>query len=441
VIKETEFPEIPDTPQDTHLLLARGDTGILRYHLSNSSENGENPQGYLWLFGDSPEYDTVHKNSGTFLGVKMDYEPNGSINSFNFTREITGNLQEGWYSGFIQYTGLNKKQDVFWDSDKNNLDSPYKAVDPINLDSFTPTRVEQEFIKLEQSPQYADDILIPISVELVTPSISIGDYWEESDDIVIRGSTPVSNGTVISVVIDPDQYPLQRDLKAHTFNTTVQYKVIDGKAIKEAECITTITELNEGGYNATMYNGTAYNETSYNQTFSVNLTYANRTPTINPSPSVSKTKCTSVPRVFSIRIPLNWDEMALGKHWIQASVDSNGVKASMNKGFNVAGVWVNPTPTMELTKMIMIKQGETPVSHNETVTPTLSPTLNYTQPEDVYVTMVPVASNITTPVTIPVPPTPVATPAQPSMFSNPIAILIALFLVGGTLFVGWLYFG
>jgi hypothetical protein len=96
---------------------------------------------------------------------------------------------------------------------------------------------------------------------------------------------------------------------------------------------------------------------------------------------------------------------------------------------------------MELTKMIMIKQGETPVSHNETVTPTLSPTLNYTQPEDVYVTMVPVASNITTPVTIPVPPTPVATPAQPSMFSNPIAILIALFLVGGTLFVGWLYFG
>ena len=438
IIKSIEPPELipPENPLDTHLLLARGDSGILRYHLPNAPENGINPQGYIWLFGDAPEYDTINKNSGRLLGIPMTYEPNGSINSFTFSPEMSGNLQEGWYSGFIQFTGVNRRQDVFYDKDKNNLDSPYKSVEPVNLDAFTPTRVEQEFIRLQQSALYSDDLLIPISVELVTPSISIGDYWEEEDYIVIRGSTPMKNGTAISVVIDPDQYPLKRDLIAHTFNTTATNRVLDGKAIRESECIAKITELNEGGYNATMYNGT-----SYNQTYTFNLSFVNRSPALNPS--VSKTTCTSIPRVFTIKIPIEWDNMAIGPHWIQATIEAPGIKTTMNKDFKISGIWVNPTPTMEFNKMIVVKQGQTPLDRAHNLT-TVTTTPEPEQPPDVIITMLQIQPNTTggPSITTVITPIPVGTPKPAeSPFNNPIAIIIAAVVVGGAILIGWLYWG
>lgn len=436
-------------PQNTHLLLARGDIGSLHYGLPYNQSYGIKQQANLWLFGNSPDESINQANfmtTGTLMGVPMNYTSNDGVYSFTFTPEISRNLQEGWYSGYFQFSGLNQRQDVYYETnhkvgDYRNtiLETPYDddKIPDVPLEGFIPFRIQQEFEKLESNSEYSDDILVPITVEVVTPTISIGDYWESNGNITIQGSTPMSEGTIITVMIDPDHYALLPEIRAHTFRTITKNKIVNGVEIKEAECITIINEMNDDGYNATMYNGTL-------------------SKGIQIGATPTKTKCTSVPRIYSISIPIKWNEMAIGSHTIYASIDAYGIKTSMNKDFQVTGEWVNPTPTKEFNKLIMVKEGESHLVNRESglnvnsngfPNQTAIITPEVTQPEDVIIFMNQTGNNTiqSTPIQTPVPtpiPTPVHTPApvKETQSDNPLLWLIAIGVIIAVI-IGWLYWG
>ena len=245
----------------------------------------------------------------------------------------------------------------------------------------------------------------------------------------------MSEGTIITVMIDPDHYALLPDIRAHTFRTTAKNKIVNGVEIKEAECITIINEMNDDGYNATMYNGTLSNGIQIGAT-----------PT--------KTQCTSVPRIYSISIPINWNEMAIGSHTIYASIDAYGIKTSMNKDFQVTGEWVNPTPTKEFNKLIMVKEGESHLVNRESglnvnsdgfPNQTAIITPEVTQPEDVIIFMNQTGNNTIQPTPIPIIPStniPVHTPipVKETQSDNPFLWLIAIGVIIA-LIIGWLYRG
>lgn len=399
-------------PKETHLLLARGDSGTLRYGVASTTE--QKAQGYLWLFGAVPDYDLTKGSlmtSGMILGERMNYTSNDSVNTYTFTESMSSNLQEGWYSGYIQFAGENSRLDVFYkpehkvDNDLVQiLETPYddELIPDVSIEGDLPIRVQQKFEQLIQASQYSDDIIVPISVEVVTPTVSIGDYWEDSDTIVIRGSTPMRAGTIISVIIDPDQYALLPDIRAHTYHTTAQYTE---QSKIEADCTVEYTDLNNDGYNVSVYNGTAYNITFSNGTY-LNGVYLEDS-------IKTKTKCTSIPRIYSITIPINWDELAVGHHKIYASINSNGVEISNTKDFDISGSWVNPAPTQEFNKLIVVKEGDSHqvnLSSNQTISPTvtLSPTPTVTETDEiVYVGNQNVTPTVHGTSTLPIPETPI----------------------------------
>lgn len=437
-------PNPTKEPKDTHLLLARGDTGTMKYTVPIKYR--DHPQAYFWLFGNIPDYDLTRgslMSSGTMLGVPMNYTSAESVNSFTFTPETSNRLQEGWYSGYIQFVGENGRQDVFYSTDHKVGDTRYQILDTlyddllvpdVPIDGFIPVRVQQEFETLIKNTEYSDDMIIPISVEVVTPSISIGDYWDEESNIVIKGSTPMSAGTMISVIIDPDNYALLPEVKAHTYRTIAEYR--DG-GNSESDCITTYTNLNNDGYNVSVYNGTAYNITYINGTHLNGVTSQNNL--------ASKTKCTSIPRVYSIKIPLNWNELSIGHHTIQATIDSNGVHTSSTKDFDITGSWLNPQPVREFNKVLVVREGDshqvnidnttgTNTSFENTTITITTPTIKPTVSEEVIIIGNP-----------PVSPSPVKTttavsPTQNQPDNNWILWILALIAVFS--YIGyWLFNG
>ena len=245
----------------------------------------------------------------------------------------------------------------------------------------------------------------------------------------------MSEGTIITVMIDPDHYALLPDIRAHTFRTTAKNKIVNGVEIKEAECITIINEMNDDGYNATMYNGTL-------------------SKGIQIGATLTKTQCTSVPRIYSISIPIKWNEMAIGSHTIYASIDAYGIKTSMNKDFQVTGEWVNPTPTQEFKKLIVVKEGESHlinikngmnVDSSGFPNQTAIITPEVTQPEDVIIFMNQTGNNTIQPTPIPIIPStkiPVHTPipVKETQSDNPFLWLIAIGVIIA-LIIGWLYWG
>lgn len=430
-------------PRDTHLLLARGDVGTMEYTVPK--EHKDNPQAYFWLFGTIPDYDLTKGSlmtSGTILGEQMNYSHAGSLNSFTFTHEISQGLQEGWYSGYIQFVGKNGRQDVFYSADHQVDDNRYQVLDTlyddtlipdVPIDGFIPFRVQQEFEKLVQN-EYSDDMVIPISVEVVTPSITIGDYWDEGSTIVIRGSTPMSAGTMISFMIDPDNYALLSDIKSHTFRTIAEYR---DAGDSEAECITTYTDLNNDGYNVSVYNGTAYNITN------INGTHFNGV--ILPPNIGSKTKCTSIPRTYTISIPLNWDELSIGHHTIEATIDTYGIYVKSTKDFDITGAWVNPEPTKEYNKVLVVREGDSHQASINGSTNTSSPVDNVTgsittpDPTPTVTSEVIIIGNPPGD-TIPVKTTPIPQPPEKQPDNNWFLWVLALIAIVGC-FVYWLYNG
>jgi hypothetical protein len=332
-------------PKDTHVLIARGDNGLLKYGLDYNQSEGKEQSAYLWLFG------TVDSKT-KILGGPLTYHKNDSVYSYEFTPQMTEGLVEGWFIGYLQFTGPNGFQDVFYvpshkfESDgefHQTLDTPYddKIIPDINLDPFIPIRISQEFEKLEKKSQYCDDILVPITMEVATPSINFREYYTSGNNITIQGDTTMAAGTMIVFMIDPQRWALPNDIKAHTWST----------------------------------------ETTGSQ---------------------------NEPRTFSMDMPINWKEMSVGaNHTVRATVEKNKIKVSQFKDFKVTDVYIVPTPTPERDRVLVEEYGwhvlnvtptATPIpTEAPTITPTDTTTTNITTAQTTTITTAPTPTAVPTP--------------------------------------------
>jgi hypothetical protein len=294
-INITPTPTMPELPLGEHVLIARGDDGMINYQLSDSKLiNGKPQKAYLWLFGSTSK----------ILGSPLESNSSRSnIYKYDFNSTLTQSLTEGKYIGYLQFVGNNNQQDVFYDPIKNTLDSPFKAIQPVNLDPFLPTRILHEFENMSIPSKYCDDYLVPITVDIELPSLTIDDYWEDGDTIMVEGSTNLAEGTDIVAMIDPDNFALPKEIAEHKFSTKAT-----------------------GNYS--------------------NI------------------------RKYIIPIPLKWDELSIGQHTIRISAQKYKTYLEVFKDFKVSGVWIMPTPTPELRKVLVEDYG----THQfPTKTPTLTP--------------------------------------------------------------------
>lgn len=289
---QTYTPKAKLIRNNTNVLIARGDAGDFVYQ---PNFTGYQP-AYLWMFAQSPS-----ATSGMVLGEPMGYRSNDSAYLYNFTDSFTQNLTEGVYNGYIQFTGQNKIQDVFYNPERRvKMSSPIKCLDTpydhelipaVDIAGLTPSLVQNEFERLEKT-KYADDLLIPINVTIATPYIAMTDYYESWDGefLTVAGKTTAAAGTDVTVKLDPNNYKLKEDINLHTWHSTATGDI-------------------------------------------------------------------SSIRVFNVTFPVNWEEMAIGNHTVRASIDGRLFHSDASHDFKVSSVWVMPTPTPQMNKVVVEQYG------------------------------------------------------------------------------------
>jgi hypothetical protein len=200
----------PEERAPIHILVARGDE--VTYYYKGAPEG--TTQAHIWLCGQ------VH----SILGDKMTVS--GDVASYAFREEVTQNLRPGWYYGYLQFS--EGRPDVWYDESHKIgddytkvLDTPYddEIIPDVDVAPFTPPHILADFEKLESNKDYAHDTLVKITMEITDPSIRFVDYYEEDDNIIIKGNSTVSEGTNISFVIDPYRWVGGYSLNTHTHHT------------------------------------------------------------------------------------------------------------------------------------------------------------------------------------------------------------------------------
>jgi len=294
-VKESEIT-MPATnlPNSTHIVMSRGDTLSYDYAISNTTDGHH---AFMWMFQSD-----ISGTSKGVLGESMIYRSNDSTYNWGVTSELSEGIVSGKYSGYIQYTGSNNRQDVFYrehhkiDPVKieyaDILDTLYDddIIPDVNIVGLTPLLIKERFESLSLH-EYSDDTLIPVTMTVEDPVLLFTDYSTEDNNITVSGKTPMSAGTIVVFKLDPKQYALENDIRAHTWST---------------ETVGSIDEW----------------------------------------------------RTFNITIPINWEEMAVGaNHTVIASVDKNKIHIETSKDFKVSDIWVMPTPTPEREKVIVEDYG------------------------------------------------------------------------------------
>jgi hypothetical protein len=156
---------------------------------------------------------------------------------------------------------------------------------------------------------------------------TIKDTTQDEEKLYISGTTSWSDGTHITLKLDPDNYVLPADIKAHTWNIMASGPVD---------------------------------------------TY----------------------REFAIDVPLDKTQLSVGPHQIIATVDKNGYTSESYFDFMISDIYVMPTPTPRVQRMIYGKEYENiPVK----VEPIAEPTV--TETEEIVV----VTPNVTAAISVPIP--------------------------------------
>jgi hypothetical protein len=180
-------------------MVARGDGPDIIFHYNSSSDvcgtGPGNSNAHVWLWGA----ETTVADRKLITGKNGDYE-------YEMTAADTESWPVGKYTGYIQFPGINGRQDVFWDPIARCLDTPYDdAVYPdVAVDTRFPVSFRTAFEKVAKDMKYSDDLLVPITMNVVDPSIRITDITQGEDKLFISG-------------VDPDNYALASDKRKHTW--------------------------------------------------------------------------------------------------------------------------------------------------------------------------------------------------------------------------------
>lgn len=268
---ETPKPLERTHPKDTEILIARGDEGMISYEPeSDVNLTGATDQrGFIWLFGGDTK----------IMGVPMNYSKKDGINSYQFKPTETERYSVGEYKGYIQFVGKNGKQDVFYDKTAHNLDSIYKKVEPINIDPYIPSMILTKFENLSKNKEYCDDYLVPIKMYVEEPMISITDFGEAYDDLIIEGTTTLSNATRLKIQVDPDHYVLEKDILQNTYYAQTQGTV---KTVRKFLVSVPLNwgELDIGQHKVVVSIDKYKIHTTMEQDFPVTGVWVNPTPTL-----------------------------------------------------------------------------------------------------------------------------------------------------------------
>jgi len=333
-------------PQQTHIVIAKGDGNTLDYYVSGTTTKA----GHIWIFGRAQKiYDEPFTQS-----------EDGTYYTFDFTPHLTGGLDAGWYTGYLQFDGANGLHDVYYNKKENTLDTPFddSIIKDVPLAGFLPQRVQSEFELLAKNKAYFDDDLVMITMDVKEPTLLFTDYYENVDDIVVKGESSMAEGTTITFVVDPERWATTAEKRAHTTTTTL-----------------------EGGINEV--------------------------------------------RKFTVTINVDWSEMAIGGHSVVGTIESNGIKLTQKKDFDVTSVNVNPTQPPEQRKVVVEEYGWHIIdnSTNTATTPVSTPT-----PEIIYIiqTQPPIIQIVTVYVTPPPTPTP-ESPIPP--FIGIMALIVCAYIV------------
>ena len=196
-------------------LVARGDGPDILFHYNSTSDvcgtGPGNAKAHVWLWGAT-----------TTLPDKA-LESRGDDYEWGMTSAETQSLDVGKYTGYIQFPGVNSRQDVFWDPVARCIDTPYddKVYPDIVADIRFPATFRSSFEKVAKDMKYSDDLLVPVTLNVVDPSIRITDITQGEDKLWISGTTTWSNGTEITIRLDPDNYALASEKRKHTWTVKV----------------------------------------------------------------------------------------------------------------------------------------------------------------------------------------------------------------------------
>jgi hypothetical protein len=290
------------------IVIVRGDSGKLDYY--NPMAIGS---GHLWMFGGDE-----FVNGGTHSELDLPLTFLDGNYYFNLSTGFTKNLDYGNYTGYLQFNGKNGFQDVYYIEHYKTpfnatypvLNSIYKDVPLKSINGMVPRQIETIFKSMVTDPKYSDDIIAPINISVLPPQIIVNNYYEDGDKIHVDGLTSLNEYCNISAVIDPDHYPLPKDLAKNTY-----VGVVSG---------------NIHGM-----------------------------------------------RTFVIEMNVPWGDLAIGEHEIQFTGTGyqNDLIANQNLIFKVSDIYVIPTPTPKVERVILDDYGW----HRVTPEPTATPYVEVTQ--------------------------------------------------------------
>lgn len=166
------------------------------------------PYTKLWVFG---RVDGIYDHSGNLT-----------------EKEIMG-LEIGSYKIISHDVGRNTIQEVSYDSISDELVSPWRNVEPIDVYGIQPRLVMDRFVSMIRN---TDDKIETYNLEVQDPSITIYSISEVGigNDMIttydrgttmldVRGYTNVANGTLLTFVMDTDMQNA-RSLPEYTYHTT-----------------------------------------------------------------------------------------------------------------------------------------------------------------------------------------------------------------------------
>jgi hypothetical protein len=207
-------------------LIARGDDPLIKIRVAR-----EDP-GHFWMFGAKKELLNFPMNQSGF-----DYSYQMQVND-TFSTDV------GKYTGYLQFDGKNKLQDVFWNYDEHVLDTPYddSVIPDVQVNEWNPPAVKAAFENLIKDNKYSDDILVPVTMQVVEPTIIITDLTQGDDKIYLSGRTTWSNGTVLTIKLDDENYKLEQDKRKHTWTTNITGPLTEMRAF-QVEVPVTMKEM------------------------------------------------------------------------------------------------------------------------------------------------------------------------------------------------------
>jgi hypothetical protein len=254
-------------------IIARGDDPRITFryvpYAGTCGTDNSKSRAKLWLFGKTEMLMDIPINTTG---------PNDYV--IPLSSEDTMALSNGVYNGYVQFPGVNGRQDVFYDPTTKCLDTPYDdgVVPDVEVQTFNIAGTKSLFEQMIFDPKYSDDMIIPITVTIKEPEVIVTDITQGTDKMWISGITTWWNGTRIIIMLDPDNYALAQDKRLHTWNTTAYGEEAAWRRFSQ-EIPITMEEMYIGTHDIKLTVNKNNRENDVFHTFKITGTFIMPTPT------------------------------------------------------------------------------------------------------------------------------------------------------------------